>query len=273
MNPYRLGQTKFFGPGSSFTLDSTKKVTVVTEFHAPHGELEEVKQYYEQEGKRIDLPSFHGVSAPFTNDFCDKEKALFNDPLEFQKKGKMKGIGEAFKRGMTLVISLWDDIAVGMTWLDSVMEGDDPSLPGNSRGPCDPTVGKPEKVREAHPKAHYEVSNIKWGDIGTTGGESPSHFSCDECAAHGFGEDQCDCGYCSSFGGCGWTCGQDASQPPKGPQCEKTIKCSECEAHGYEADQCGCGYCGSFGGCGWTCGHDASHAPTGPKCSVGSVEV
>eukprot|EP00966_Prymnesium_polylepis_P101294 2346134-Prymnesium_polylepis.1 len=30
MNPYRMGNTDFFGPGSGFTLDSTKPMTVVT---------------------------------------------------------------------------------------------------------------------------------------------------------------------------------------------------------------------------------------------------
>merc|ERR1712070_293549 len=101
MNPYRLGNTHFFGPGSSFTIDSTKKITVVTEFHAPNGELEEIKQYYMQDGNRIDLPSFEGISAsPFNDDFCDQEKARFNDPLEFQAKGKMKGVGEALDRGV-----------------------------------------------------------------------------------------------------------------------------------------------------------------------------
>ena len=32
LNPYRLGEKTFFGPGASFTVDSTKPMTVVTQF-------------------------------------------------------------------------------------------------------------------------------------------------------------------------------------------------------------------------------------------------
>merc|ERR1712100_314850 len=60
-----------------------------------------------------------------------------------------------------------------MNWLDSVMEGDDPSAPGAKRGPCDPADGKPETLREAHPDAHYIVTDVKWGDIGTTPSAGP----------------------------------------------------------------------------------------------------
>merc|ERR1712023_124308 len=87
--------------------------------------------------------------------------------------GGMKAMGEALDRGMVLVVSLWDDVAVNMNWLDSVMEGDDPSAPGAKRGPCDPADGKPATLREAHPDAHYIVTDVKWGDIGTTTNASP----------------------------------------------------------------------------------------------------
>lgn len=48
---------------------------------------------------------------------------------------------------------------------------------------------------------------------------TPSMFGCEECSAHGYGDDQCHCGYCGSFGGCGFTCGKDPSQAPLGPKC------------------------------------------------------
>jgi len=89
------------------------------------------------------------------------------DRNRFAEMGGMKAMGEALDRGMVLVISMWDDIAVSMNWLDSYM-GDDPSAPGALRGPCDPAEGKPENLREAHPDAGYTVTNIKWGDFGTT---------------------------------------------------------------------------------------------------------
>jgi len=83
----------------------------------------------------------------------------------------MKTMGEALDRGMVLVISMWDDIAVNMNWLDAYM-GDDSSAPGALRGPCNLDDGKPDVLREAHPDAGYTVTNIRWGELGSTSGVS-----------------------------------------------------------------------------------------------------
>jgi len=176
INAYRLGETSFYGPGSQFQVDTTKPFTVVTRFHATGGELTEIEQLYVQDGKEIHHPSysFGGGHNDESDDFCSAQKTSFGDRNSFAEKGGMQAMGEALDRGMVLVISLWDDIAVNMNWLDSVMDGDDPSEPGNKRGPCDPADGKPEIVRAAHPDASYVVKNLKWGDIGTTTGGSPS---------------------------------------------------------------------------------------------------
>jgi len=63
------------------------------------------------------------------------------------------------------------DIAVNMNWLDAYM-GDDSSAPGALRGPCDLDDGKPDVLREAHPDAGYTVTNIRWGELGSTSGVS-----------------------------------------------------------------------------------------------------
>jgi len=81
-------------------------------------------------------------------------------------------MGEALDRGIVLVVSLWDDISVYMNWLDSY-DGCDPTEPGCKRGPCDPTVGKPETLREAHPDSSYSFLNLKVGDIDTTNPDVP----------------------------------------------------------------------------------------------------
>ena len=58
-NPYRLGQENAFGPGSNFTIDSTQKMTVVTQFitndGTDNGELVAIKRKYVQNGKVIDM--------------------------------------------------------------------------------------------------------------------------------------------------------------------------------------------------------------------------
>lgn len=175
INAYRMGETSFYGPGSQFQVDTTKPFTVVTRFHATGGELTEIEQLYVQDGKEIHHPSYSAGANhnDESDDFCSAQKTAFGDRNSFAEKGGMKAMGEALDRGMVLVISLWDDIAVSMNWLDSYMDCD-PSEPGCKRGPCDPADGKPETVREAHPDSSYVMTNLKWGDIGTTAGGSPA---------------------------------------------------------------------------------------------------
>jgi cellulose 1,4-beta-cellobiosidase len=280
--PFRLGEENFYGRGSSFQIDTTKPMTVVTQFvtddGTDNGRLSEVRRYWKQGGKVIHAPPVMvGGKGPFdslSQEFCAAERDMMNDGTNFLDKGGFPATDLAFEQGMVLALSLWDDHEANMLWLDSTYPTDTPEAPGARRGVCDITSGDPKDVEAQHPDASVKYYNIKYGEIGSTDAGSAEQFGCDECASRGFEEDQCGCGFCGSYGGCGWTCGNDASQPPRGPQCTRQIQCSECEAHGYGADQCGCGYCGSFGGCGFTCGHDANQAPLGPKCTVASpIEV
>lgn len=72
-------------------------------------------------------------------------------------------------RGHVLVMSLWDDHAVNMLWLDSTYPTDaDPQKPGVARGTCPTTSGKPEDVEASSPDATVVYSNIKFGPIGST---------------------------------------------------------------------------------------------------------
>lgn len=173
INPYRLGNTDFYGPGSSYAVDTTKPFTVVTQFHAPSGVLEDIVQFYVQDGKRIDHQRYAGLPGTSeTSEFCSAQKALFGDQDDFTKKGGLKTMGEALDRGMVLVVSLWDDISIYMDWLDSY-NGCDPSEPGCKRGPCDPEAGKPETLRNDHPDSSYSMMNLKVGDIDTTNPNVP----------------------------------------------------------------------------------------------------
>merc|ERR1712070_628378 len=107
-----------------------------------------------------------------TSDFCEAQKTMFGDRDDFTKKGGLKTMGEALDRGMVLVVSLWDDISIYMNWLDSYNDCD-PTEPGCMRGPCDPEVGKPETLRNAHPDSSYSFLNLKVGDIDTTNPNVP----------------------------------------------------------------------------------------------------
>jgi len=173
INSYRLGNTNFYGPGSSYAVDTTKKFTVVTQFHAPNGVLENIVQFYVQDGKRIDHQSYSGLPGTSeTSDFCAAQKTLFGDKDDFTHKGGLKAMGESLDRGMVLVVSLWDDISIYMNWLDSYNDCD-PTEPGCMRGPCDPEVGKPETLRNAVPDSSYSFLNLKVGDIDTTNPNVP----------------------------------------------------------------------------------------------------
>ncbi|TRY69219.1 hypothetical protein TCAL_13113, partial [Tigriopus californicus] len=172
---YRMGDTSFFGEGSSFKVDSSKPVTVVTQFitdnGSDNGDLVEIRRKYVQNGQVIENSkvNFDGVSDydSITDDFCTDIKDLFGDVNDHQKKGGLKTMGEALKRGMVLVMSLWDDHEAFMLWLDSNYP-EDGSGPGVERGPCPTSSGRPEDVESNQPEATVKFSNIRYGDIDST---------------------------------------------------------------------------------------------------------
>ena len=78
-------------------------------------------------------------------------------------------MGAAFKAGMVLVLSIWDDYAVDMLWLDSDYPTTaDPTKPGVARGTCATTSGAPADVESSAANAKVTYSNIKVGTIGST---------------------------------------------------------------------------------------------------------
>ena len=182
LNPFRLGNTTFFGPGSNFVIDSTKKVTVITQFitddGSDSGDLSEIRRKYVQDGVVIDSPNFTlggNTYDSITDEFCAAQKSAFNDTDMFTKHGGLKAMGEALDRGVVLVMSLWDDHDVHMVWLDSNDPTDAPATtPGVARGTCAVTSGDPVDVEKNSPDATVKYSNIKVGTIGSTFTPSPS---------------------------------------------------------------------------------------------------
>lgn len=53
-----------------------------------------------------------------TDAFCEQQKAATNNTDEFETLGGLKKMGQDLSNGMVLVMSLWDDYAVNMLWLD-----------------------------------------------------------------------------------------------------------------------------------------------------------
>lgn len=54
-------------------------------------------------------------------------------------------------------MSIWNDAAQQMAWLDS-----------GANGPCGGGQGSPSNIQSQHPDTHVVFSNIRWGDIGST---------------------------------------------------------------------------------------------------------
>ncbi|KAG9033254.1 hypothetical protein FS837_002524 [Tulasnella sp. UAMH 9824] len=173
-NSYRQGDHTFYGP--SMTVDTTKKFTVVTQFITSDGTatgtLTEIKRYYVQNG--VVIPNSYnkisGISTSFnsiTGDYCDQQKAAFGDTTSFQNHGGLTTMGQSLARGGVLVLSLWDDYAVNMLWLDSTYPTDC-TKDGCYRGTCATTSGVPSDVEVSAASATVTYSNIRFGPIGST---------------------------------------------------------------------------------------------------------
>jgi cellulose 1,4-beta-cellobiosidase len=173
-----MGDMSFYGQGPTFDVDTTKPMTVVTQFlthdGTDTGDLSEIRRFYVQDGRVIEnsqattLGPDGGNSV--TDGFCSKQKVAFNDIDDFALKGGLKKMGEALDRGMVLVLSLWDDSQVNMLWLDATYPTDvPPSTPGVMRGPCPGgRNSEPEYLRTTTPDSQVSFSQIKVGTIGST---------------------------------------------------------------------------------------------------------
>ncbi|KAI0673755.1 cellobiohydrolaseI [Trametes maxima] len=174
-NSWRMGDQTFLGPGK--TVDTTKKFTVVTQFltsnNQTSGALSEIRRLYVQNGKVIansktNIPGMSSFDS-ITDAFCNAQKTAFGDNNSFEKLGGLQQMGTSFEKGMALVMSIWDDHAAKMLWLDSAYPLDkDASTPGVSRGSCATSSGDPKDVESNSPGATVVFSNIKVGPIGST---------------------------------------------------------------------------------------------------------
>jgi len=182
---WRLGDQKYYGPGPDFKVDTTKPLTVVTQFltddGTDDGEFVEMRRLYLQDGQIIEnsFTNIDGIDKvdSLTDGVCDQIKDVFGDEPDFQKKGGFAKFSKVLERGMVLVLSLWDDFDAHMLWLDSSYPLDkDPSEPGVNRGPCPTDSGKPEDLAESTPDSTVKYSKIRVGTIGSTyaGGSAPT---------------------------------------------------------------------------------------------------
>ncbi|KAB8339344.1 hypothetical protein FH972_022277 [Carpinus fangiana] len=174
-NPYRMGNTSFFGQGKTVST-SPGKLRVITQFITADGTstgaLSEIRRGYIRGGKVITnaASNIAGVSGnSLTDTYCSAEKKAFAETDTFAAKGGMKSTSAALEGGMVLTMSVWVDYSAHMRWLDSSYP-DGKTGPGVVRGPCATSTGDPADLRSAYPNAQVQFSNIKVGDIGSTFG-------------------------------------------------------------------------------------------------------
>ena len=174
-NPWRLGNNTFYGPG--LTINTQSKVTVVTQFitddNTNQGNLIQINRFYVQNGQVIpnSYTSISGVNSvnSISDNFCSQKKVAFSENNVFASMGGLRQMGAAFKAGMVLVMSIWDDHSANMLWLDSNFPTSaNPSSPGVNRGPCSTSSGNPSDVEKNSASATVSFSNIKWGELGST---------------------------------------------------------------------------------------------------------
>ncbi|KAK0618348.1 exoglucanase-like protein [Bombardia bombarda] len=173
-NSFRMGVDDFYG--TSKTVDTSEPFTVVTQFITDDGTdtgtLSKINRFYVQGGKVIpnSAAAVEGVDAVnhISDGFCKQQKEAFGDNNYFATVGGMATMGKSLEK-MVLVLSVWDDTAVSMNWLDSTFPTDaDPTKPGVVRGRCDPGAGLPKTVEAAHPDSYVIYSKIRLGAINST---------------------------------------------------------------------------------------------------------
>ena len=174
-NSYRMGDTSFYGPGK--TVNTNSKFTVVTQFitsdNTTSGTLTAIRRLYVQNDQVIQNSETNIAGVTATNEidtnFCTQQKTAFGDTNTFQQKGGLAAMGTSFSRGMVLVLSIWDDHAAEMLWLDSDYPlNKSASSPGVARGTCSVSSGEAPIVEADSANVQVTFSNIKFGTIGST---------------------------------------------------------------------------------------------------------
>lgn len=183
---WRHGDTKFYGKGDEFKVNTNKKFTQVTQFitndGTDDGDLVEIRRFWVQDGKVV-AQSFakhlektgefkcKGYGNSITDQFCVSMNQRFGDYDHFTHHGGLKEMGESLKRGHVLAISLWDDVDVAMMWLDSWFPRNQSRRndPGIERGPCPGgKESEPMTVRQKYPDAKVTYTNFAVGALGST---------------------------------------------------------------------------------------------------------
>jgi cellulose 1,4-beta-cellobiosidase len=174
-NAWRMGNKTFLGPG--LTIDTRLPFQIVSQFVTNDGQdsgnLIEIRRKYVQNGRVFSnaLTNVNGVdrTEAMTQIFCDQQKKAFGDRNGLLSQGGFTALSRQIDRGFVLALSIFDDRAANMLWLDSVYPpGKERTLPGAERGPCATTSGVPKEIESVAVDAAVVFGNIRFGPINST---------------------------------------------------------------------------------------------------------
>ncbi|KAI0024553.1 concanavalin A-like lectin/glucanase [Xylariomycetidae sp. FL0641] len=155
-NNYQLGNKTFYGPGPGFTLDTTRPLTVTTQFlNDSWGGLNEIRRLYVQGGRVLANAAVNDPYWPPGDSIKMSHCQARSD--FFEELGGLRQMGRALDRGMVLVFRLWSDPGQFMNWLDA-----------GEQGPCSFTEGDPADILRDHGDTAVTFSNIRWGELEST---------------------------------------------------------------------------------------------------------
>ncbi|KAL2264859.1 hypothetical protein VTJ83DRAFT_7369 [Remersonia thermophila] len=174
-DPFRLGHRGFYGPGARYAVDSTRRLTVVTQFvKGTDGGLAEIRRFYVQNGRVIPNVDIAGGSNGSSSNKASAAGSGFTGSLcrpagngdAFVENDGMARLGRAISQPMVLAMALWDDYRPNVLWPDTSFATDPPG------SECDVTTGvpseiEPEGTRQAN-NNYVIFSNIRFGPIGST---------------------------------------------------------------------------------------------------------
>jgi cellulose 1,4-beta-cellobiosidase len=178
-NSYRMGDRNFYGPGKNSTVNTERKMTVVTQFvtegNKTSAPLIEIRRLYIQNKKIIHL-SFTSVPGmkkhnSISDTYCAARSAAFNESDASAARGGLKTMGESLARGVVLIFSLWTDSSdTAMMWLDGEKYPANATAgaQGSARGTCSAKESGPKFITENFADAAVVFADVKVGDIGST---------------------------------------------------------------------------------------------------------
>ena len=164
-------------------IDTTSPMKIVTQFRTKNNTsyddpVVEMRRIFVQNNKTFNAPSTNitGMETQYNSikdGMCNATKEAFGDINHWAMFGGMKQMSDSIgDTGFVLSISINDDPLNHMQWLDSNFPASK-TTPGGPRGSCATDLGDPAMVEQTAVNAYVQISNLRFGEIGSTFSGTP----------------------------------------------------------------------------------------------------